>query len=55
MLRAGCHKDCLKEDVERCVVDWSDGSCGGNPKGVWSPSKERDSRQQENDTEDDDK
>lgn len=44
MLQAGCHKDCLKEDVQRCVVGWPDGSCGGQPKGVWSSAKERDSQ-----------
>lgn len=47
MLQAGCHKDCLKEDVQRCVVGWPDGSCGGQPKGVWGPAKERAGRKPE--------
>jgi hypothetical protein len=40
-LQAGCHKDCLKNGVERCVVGWSDGSCGGQPRGRSTPQLER--------------
>lgn len=45
MLQAGCHKDCLKDGVERCVVGWPDGSCGGQPRGTWSPAKEHNKQQ----------
>lgn len=44
MLQAECHKDCLKDGVERCIVGWSDGSCGGQPRGTWSPIKEREAQ-----------
>lgn len=30
---AGCNKECYKEGVERCVVGWPDGSCGGTGQG----------------------
>lgn len=40
-LQAGCNRECLNSNVDRCVVGWPDGSCGGKSQGKSTPAKER--------------
>lgn len=38
---AGCNKQCLVADVERCAVGWPDGSCGARGQGTQWPKDAR--------------
>lgn len=43
-LQAGCHQECINSNIERCVVGWPDGGCGGRTVGAWSPALEREAQ-----------